>query len=448
MSKDPGAVVTTERTQWSDLYKKEDWWAIWLGAALLATVFCGMVATVPGMPKWTWGDFSAIFPTELALPLLVLAVGLGVLFTVAAAVMKPADAAKFLPAFLLLFALTIPVLILSSEKTVKAYGIGYPFWAVGLGLLIANTLRTPEWLKPALRTEFYVKTGLVIMGAEILFNNILKFGAYGLAIAWGVTPIVIIFMWFFGTRFLKMVNKPLVIVVATSTSVCGVSAAIAAAAASRAKREDLTLAVGMTLIFTVFMMIGMPVLCSALGLPPVLGGAWIGGVVDATGAVVAAGESLGPEAGAAAAIVKMIQNLLIGVVAFFIALHWVTSVERDPSNQRAVGVGEIWTRFPKFILGFVGASLLVSFVLVPMMGEGPVKDLFGQTKEFREWLFALAFLSIGLESNFSELGKQLVGGKPIILYVVGQSFNIVLTLFVAWLVLSSGIFPAPPSLAP
>lgn len=437
-----------KRARWSDLYKTEDWWSNWLGAALLATVFLGLTSTVPVLPKWTWGDFSAAFPPDIVVPLLLLAAGLGGLFALSSAVIGTGSIRRFLPAFLLLFALTVPINIIDSETTVRAYGIGYPFWAVGLGLLISNTLRTPDWLRPALQTEFYVKTGLVIMGAEILFGNIVKFGAYGLAIAWGVTPVVIIFMWLFGTRTLKIANKPLVMVIAVSTSVCGVSAAIAAAAACRAKREDLALAVGMTLIFTVGMMIGMPVLSNALGLSPLLGGAWIGGVVDSTGAVVAAGEAIGPEAGAAAAIVKMIQNLLIGVVAFCIAVYWVTIVERGAADGAPVGPGEIWTRFPKFILGFAGASLIVSFLFVPWMGEAEVNAALKQTKGFREWLFALAFLSIGLESNFREMARQLVGGRPIALYVVGQTFNIVLTLFVAWLVLASGIFPAPPSLAP
>ena len=248
-------------------------------------------------------------------------------------------------------------------------------------------------------------------------------------------------MWFFGTRVLKMVSKPLVIIIAAATSVCGVSAAIAVAAASRAKKEELTLAVGMTLIFTVLMMIFMPMAIHAMGMSEVLGGAWMGGTIDSTGAVVAAGAFLGPDAETVAAVVKMIQNVLIGVVGFFVALFWITSVERDPDAPRP-GLAQIWVRFPKFIVGFVAASLLFSFVLVPLFGA-----LFGGegiklvessvikavTNPLRGWFFCLAFVSIGLESNFKELAKQMEGGKPMVLYVVGQSFNLVLTLAVAWL---------------
>jgi uncharacterized integral membrane protein (TIGR00698 family) len=434
-----------KKQSWSDLIKLEDWWAVWLGFVLLATVFSGAVQNVPKMPKWAWGDFSAFFSGVEFLPLIALSVGLCVLFGVAIAIMGKSRAVAFVPGFFLIFLLSCLTYVFANEATVKHYGISYAFWAVGLGLLIANTVGVPEWLKPAIKTEFYIKTGLVIMGAGILFGNILKFGAYGLAIAWGVTPLVIVFMWLFGTRVLKMVNKPLVIVIATATSVCGVSAAIAAAAASKAKKEDLTIAVGMTLIFTVAMMIFMPILVANMGLSPLLGGAWMGGTIDATGAVGAAGAVLGDEAEAAAIIVKMIQNILIGVVAFCIAVYWVTRVERDEGGERP-GIAEVWNRFPKFILGFVAASLVASFVLIPALGEDTVKGMLKQTKSVRGWLFTMAFISIGLESNFKVMAAQMQGGKPMILYLVGQTFNIILTLFIAWLVLSGVLFPLPPSL--
>ena len=351
-------------------------------------------------------------------------------------------------AFGVVFILAALSFAIANQNTIHAYGLSYAAWALVLGLLISNTVGTPTWLKPAVRTEMYIKAGLVLLGAEILFGKILSIGVPGLMVAWIVTPTVIIFMWMFGTRVLKIVSKPLVIIIAAATSVCGVSAAIAVAAASRAKKEELTLAVGMTLIFTVLMMIFMPMFIAWVDMDPVLGGAWMGGTIDSTGAVVAAGAFLGPRAEAVAAVVKMIQNILIGAVGFFVALFWITSVERDPDAPRP-GLMQIWVRFPKFIVGFVAASILFSFVLAPLFaflfdGNGlklvessVIKTV---TNPLRGWFFCLAFVSIGLESNFAEMAKQLEGGKTLLLYIVGQSFNLILTLAMAWLAFSI-LFP-------
>jgi uncharacterized integral membrane protein (TIGR00698 family) len=282
----------------------------------------------------------------------------------------------------------------------------------------------------------FIKTGLVLLGAEILFKKIVSLGAPGLMVAWIVTPIVVLFMFKFANSVLKMTNKKLAIIIACATSVCGVSAAIAAAAACRAKKEDLTLAVGMTLIFTVLMMFFMPLAIKWIGMNEILGGAWMGGTIDSTGAVVAAGSMLGPNAEKVAAVVKMIQNVLIGLVAFVIALYWVTRVDREP-GQKADAM-QIWHRFPKFVLGFVGASVLFSFVVLPLMSNGDFKLVESTyinpvTRTLRGWFFCMAFVSIGLESNFRDLMGRMEGGKPLVLYVVGQSFNLVLTLIVAWL---------------
>ena len=414
----------------------EDWWAIWLGGLLIAVTAFGLVAAVPGVGQWTVEPGAAFEGRVLGLAIL----GLGLaLITALAAQIMGGSFILHQAGFFALFLLAVLSYLLANQAGIRAVGAGYAFWALLLGLLISNSVGTPGWLKPALRSELYIKTGLVLLGAEILFGNILELGPPGLFVAWLVTPTVIIFMYLFGMRVLKITSPALVIVIAAATSVCGVSAAIAAAAASRARKDELTLAVGMTLIFTVAMMVLMPLGIRAIGMDPIVGGAWIGGTVDATGAVVAAGAMLGEEAGQVAAVVKMIQNILIGVVAFCIALYWVTRVEPS-SGATGPGVAEIWARFPKFILGFVAASLLFSFVLTPALGDEAVTGLLDRTSDFRGWLFCLAFVSIGLESNLRRLSSQVAGGRPIQLYIVGQTFNLILTLVAAYLAFGGILF--------
>ena len=418
------------------LLASEDWWAIWLGGLLIAGAALGLLTGVAGLGRWTANPLDA-FDGRVA-GLAMLGLGLALLTALAAQAMG----GRFIQhqaGFFGLFGLAVLSYFLANQTGIRAAGVGYAFWAILLGLVVSNTAGAPGWLRPALRSELYIKTGLVLLGAEILFNRILTLGPPGLVVAWLVTPVVILFMYRFGTRVLKMTSPSLVIVIAAATSVCGVSAAIATAAAARAKKDELTLAVSMTLIFTVLMMIVMPLVIRAVGMDPTVGAAWIGGTVDATGAVVAAGAMLGEEAGQVAAVVKMIQNILIGVVAFLVAVYWVTRVDA-PGGADRPAAAQIWTRFPKFILGFLGASLLFSFVLTPTLGDDAVAGIIDLTSDLRGWLFCLAFASIGLESNFRTLAGQVSGGQPIQLYVVGQTFNIVLTLLAAWLAFGGVLF--------
>ena len=325
------------------LLASEDWWAIWLGGLLIAVAALGLLTGVAGLGRWTANPLDA-FDGRVA-GLAVLGLGLALLTALAAQAMG-GRLIQHQAGFFGLFGLAVLSYFLANQTGIRAAGVGYAFWAILLGLVVSNTAGVPGWLRPALRSELYIKTGLVLLGAEILFNRILTLGPPGLLVAWLVTPVVILFMYRFGTRVLKMTSPSLVIVIAAATSVCGVSAAIATAAAARAKKDELTLAVSMTLIFTVLMMIVMPLGIRAVGMDPTVGAAWIGGTVDATGAVVAAGAMLGEEAGQVAAVVKMIQNILIGVVAFLVAVYWVTRMDAPDASGRPAAA-QIWHPLPQ-----------------------------------------------------------------------------------------------------
>lgn len=449
--------MANSKTNWAKLLKTEDWLSVWIGVIVIAA---GCIAVLTGafdfsaltFKTWCWGEHlsgaeaaklvplgqqlaSGAFWIKLLRTVLVL----GALFS-AGAVLTGEKAKKYIPAFLCVFALAVVVRLISAEFTLNRY-LEWAFWALIVGMLVSNTVGTPGWLKPAVKTEFYIKTGLVIMGFSVLFSNIAKFGLYGLGIAWIVTPVVMLFMWWFGTRVMKMDNKPLVITMASATSVCGTSAAIATGAASGCKKDDLTMTISISIIFTVLMMALEPILIRWTGMSPIMGGALIGGTVDSTGAVAVAGSVLGGEAEKTAVLVKMIQNILIGFIAFFVALFFATSVDKE--NGRKVSAGEIWTRFPKFIIGFFAASLVASFIVQPLAGADQVKAINGVLDQYKNWAFVLAFVCIGLDTNFRDLAKQMQGGKPLWLYLVGQFFNVALTFFAVWLLLSGVLFPIP-----
>jgi uncharacterized membrane protein YadS len=347
--------------------------------------------------------------------------------------------------FLLIAALASAAFVMAGQKVLKAYGLEYVLWALLLGLIISNTVGLPRWLRGAVRGELFIKWGLVLLGAEVLLGKLVALGIPGIMVSWVVTPIVLVVTFWFGCRVLRIGSPSLVMVVAADMSVCGVSAAIATAAACRAKREELSLAIGMSLAFTAVMMVAMPMALRLAGVDAIVGGAWIGGTIDSTGAVAAAGAALadevqGDRAMKVAVTVKMIQNVLIGVIAFAVSVYWAaryeTADERSHPSRNGGFFSEVWRRFPKFVLGFLAASLVASTIAWSgSAGEAIVETAVDNiTKYLRNWLFCLAFVCIGLETHFRTLLPALSGGKTLVLYVAGQSFNILLTGIMVWLV--------------
>lgn len=369
---------------------------------------------------------------NVSLPILF-GMGWVVLIGAVGSVLMGRSLIKFLPGGIFLAALTCLAYFLSAQKVVESYNLEYPLWALMVGLIIGNTVGELNWFKPALIGEYFIKTGLVVFGAEVLFSRLLELGLPGLMTAWIVTPIVLISTYLFGVYVLRIPSRSLCMTVSADLSVCGVSAAIATAGACKAKKEELSLAIGLSLFFTVIMMVVMPPFIKWIELDDVVGGAWIGGTIDATGAVVAAGESLGKEAGEVAATVKMIQNSMIGLIAFGVAVYWAGWIEKSDRKVEVSLGHEVWRRFPKFIIGFFLASVLCSIIFT-LSGEASLL-VDGSNKGFigplRGWLFCIGFICMGIQTNFRQLAPMLVSGRPVIMYVVGQALNLILTLAVA-----------------
>lgn len=412
---------------WKSLWTNEDWWANWLGFTLFILVYLEILSDAPRPYLWVSNPFSSLTGNTVMM-VLTLMVGLVALFSIGIWAMG-GHPRKYVPAFIVIFIIGYIAQIIAGQRTLKTYGFEYVFWALFAGILIRNFVGLPDWLKHAVKTELYIKTGLVLLGAEILFNVLMNLGIYGLVLAWGVTPVVLYITYILGAKRWKM-EKSLALLIASATSVCGVSAAIAMAAASKAKKEHLTVTISMSLIFTALMLVAMPLLIKSIGMSQIVGGAWIGGTIDSSGAVVAAGELLGEEAMEVAIVIKMIQNMMIGILSFVVAVIWVLKIERDPEAPRP-SVFDIWYRFPKFILGFITLSLVSSFILNPMIGETALSAILDVTKGLRTYFFSIAFVCIGLETGFKELGQNIESRDPLKLYLFGQTLNLVMTLIFA-----------------
>jgi len=416
------------KSVFSTLIKSEDWWAVWAGLILFFVGFSGIITNVPKPTSWTINPLIS-FSIDSFISYLILTFILIVILSIALRIIQ-GKLSTFIPTFFIFSMLGLFAQVISKQSFMGTYGLEYVLWALVIGLIISNTVGVPNFLKPAIKTELFIKIGLVLLGAEILFSKILNLGIQGLILAWGVTPLVLVIMYKYGTSVLKL-DKTLSVLMAAATSVCGVSAAIAVAAATKAKKELLTLTISISLLSTVILLVGLPALIRILGIDFVVGGAWIGGTVDSTGAVVAAGELLGEQAMEVATVIKLIQNVMIALIAFVIAFLWVTKID-NTSNEKPSLV-QIWYRFPKFILGFIFLSIISSFVFLPIIGESSLTEILKITGSIRTYLFAVAFLSIGLETNFTSIKSQISGGKPVQLYIVGQSLNIIMTLLFAWI---------------
>lgn len=300
----------------------------------------------------------------------------------------------------------------------------YPLIAVVLGLLVNGLLRLARirsFVMPAVRTELFLKIGLVLLGARISIGDILSKGIGGLVQALIMVSSVFLFTWWLGGRL--KVEKKLRAVMCTAVSICGVSAAIAAAGAVLAKKKEITYVTTLVIVTALPLMILMPWIAQAIGLPAAVAGGWFGGNIDTTAAVVGAGTIHGEIAQGVATVVKMAQNVLIGFAVFFLALYFVMVVERKTDERPSPVV--IWQRFPKFVLGFLLVSMLASLGLFS-------PDQVGIMKVLVKWAFATAFFCIGLEVSLKDIGS--LGWRPLAVFMSATVFNTLLALGVSWLI--------------
>ena len=343
---------------------------------------------------------------------------------------------KAIGGFIVVFILAWIAQFIAGSATVSYYGVEYVIWCLFLGLLISNVFGVPGWLKPAVRTEFYIKTGLVILGAGILFGEIVQAGAYGIVQALIVVGVV----WYFCYWIAKKlgVDDDFAAILSSAVSICGVSAAIATSGAIKGDPKKLSYTTSIVLICAVPMMILMPIIAKTFGMPDVVAGAWLGGTLDTSGSVVAAGALISETAMKTGVIVKMSQNVLIGVAAFILAIVWTFKGAKGVPGAEKPTAMVIWYRFPKFVLGFIIASVVFSFFMNP----DAVSATKGVLAGLRTWWFALAFTCIGLDTKLSELAK-LGGGRPALAFLIAQGFNVFWTLLLAYLIFGGVLLPAP-----
>lgn len=408
----------------SNIKLTEDWAVVFLGFLIILLAVWGL--SIP-IPKYEWNDSSALvslFTATNGVSVFFQFLFAYVIVIIGAFITGKPVKSQFL-GFPLVFLLTLGSLILSGNSFLNELGLETVIFSLLIGLLIGNLFRLPRWFRDSLNAELLVKIGLVLLGTRVIFSDILKAGSLGLV----QSLIVVLSVWYFAfwlCRKLK-VDDELTMMISSAVSICGVSAAIATSGAIKGDSKKLSYVVSMVLITAIPMMIAMPYLAKVFGLSQEVTGAWLGGSIDTTGAVVASGSLVGERALEISTIVKFSQNVLLGIAALAISIYWTYRGVPKGEQVEKPSLAIIWERFPKFVLGFIGASLLFSFVL----DAATVTQVKGGVKEIQGVWFALAFTSIGLETNFKELLDHN-SIKPFWAFLIAQSFNILITLAVAW----------------
>jgi len=429
---------------WRELYLKEDWWAIWLGLAIILAAWgwftadssIKWIAVAPA--KWaTLADIAAHYAANASHYLAQFVLWLAV-FSVAMRAMGY-TLREFIPAFVFIYVVSMAIFTLGAWQYASRYNLEPPLVALLAGMLIANVIGLPKWMDAGFRVEFYIKTGIVLLGATLPFTLILWAGPIAVLQATIVSVATFLVIYLTGTRL--GLDRRLCATMGAGGAVCGVSAAIAISAAVGARKEHAPVAITLVIIWAIIMIFFLPLVCRAMGLHAGVAGAWIGTSEFADAAGLAAAQAYGNLADALPEIegtsedavrsftlMKVVgRDVWIGIWAFILSIVATTRWETE-GTQAKPDVAQIWWRFPKFVLGFAAASLIVTAIAgqytMAEFDQVVTPELITPIKTLRTWAFIFCFLSIGLTTRFRELAAA--GAKPFWAFTTGVLVNVVI----------------------
>src|SRR5580698_10347171 len=336
---------------------------------------------------------------------------------------------QFVPGVLLLAAIGYlgKLIEQSTAQYAKAHhmhvpNIEYVLWAILFGLIVGNTVEIPKVFRTGIGSyEFFLKAGIVLLGARFLLGDVLKLGGISLVLVAVELALSIAFMSVLGKLF--GLNPKLTSLLAVGSSICGVSAIIAAQGAIEADDEDASYAIAAILALGAFSLFAFPAIGHAVGLSDHAFGLWVGLAVDNTAEATAAGALYSDAAAKFAVLAKTARNATIGFVVLGYAIYWARKSNRQSVENKAAF---LWQKFPKFVLGFLLISLLAT---LGAFTKPQIADLANLSR----WAFLLTFAGVGLRTDLRELRKQ--GLRPLIVGAVGEFAIAGLTLV---LVLTAG----------
>lgn len=420
----------------------EDWWAVLLG---LFIVLLTAAATVAGTPlSWLKRAVPAPWPKTALLTQLtdnwgayLLTFALMAVLTSFAIYILTGRIRQYLLGFCALFVGAAIIMTIGSQEVLKRYGLESAFWSLVIGLIIGNLITLPPWLKAATsRTEFFIRTGIILLGAKISFSTILAGGA------WGFLEAAVILFGGFATAFVVArkfgLDRRFAAVIGAAGSVCGVSAAIAMGGAVKADEKQVGYSSSLVVFYALILMFVMPGLSALLGLNEHVAGAWFGGSQLADAAGLATAAMISDNAVQTFSLVKLNRDILNGLLCFVFATLAVTRWEANPTAAKP-DPRIIWDRFPKFVLAYLTASIAMT-VVETVYGPAVRTEIVNSLNTLRNWFFVIAFLCIGLNTKVKDV--RAMGARPIIVFTAVVAVNFIAGFAMANL-LFGGIIAAP-----
>lgn len=435
---------------WKELYLKEDWWAIYLGLGIVIAAtaffytgnpFLKSLSILP--PTWTESEkLIQHFSSKIGWYILQFIIWL-IVFGISTKILGFKQS-EYIPSFIFLYILSIITFIIGEYEHLNKYGFEAPLVALLLGLIISNIFKLPKWMDSGFRVEYYIKTGIVLLGATLPFTLIIWAGPVAFLQATIISVTTCLTIYFAATKIFKL-DRRFGAVLGVGGAICGVSAAIAVGGAVRAKKEHVSVAIALVTIWAIVMIFFIPYFSKLLNLHPAPVGAWVGSseFADAAGfaAAVAYGNMVGNEEPAIRAftLMKVIgRDIWLGIWSFMFAVIACIKWEKEESGAKP-DIAEIWWRFPKFVLGFLVASVIITIIASGYSMADYDKivkpELIKPIKNLRSWTFIFCFLSIGLTTRFRELAAM--GKKPFWAFTIGVIVNAVLGFVLSILVLGN-----------
>ena len=412
-------------------YNKEDSWAIIISLTLIASISVFWLNSSLDIyklisvkfNKWDSWNVGNALPQDYVLHIFCLWAFFTLIFCVVARFLGK-QVKSFLLGFSVLYLLSLIIGILSSHSFAKEWQLEAPLIALIIGLFLSNCFSLPKWLSESLLTEFYVKIGIVLMGATLPLTLLISAGGVAIAQACIITIVTFFSIFFIATKIFKL-DPRFGATLGAGGSICGVSAAIVIGNACKAKQEHVSVVISIVVLWAVIMVLALPPICKLLDLDMGVAGAWIGTSEFADAAGLAAAQSLGDErATQAFTLIKVIgRDMFVGVWAMLVA--FLSVAVWDKTSNKKVQINTIWERFPKFILGFIVASIAVTFFVSMLPQEVHKtfqKEVLGFIKELRNWVFIWTFLCIGLVTQFKKIIN--VGYKPFLAFSIGVAINL------------------------